>query len=195
MPPRVLPAVDLGPEVVQLLLPQRPPMLMVDRIRGIDLEERRLLAVRHVSANEPLVTGHFPQLGVVPGVITVEGLAQAAGLLGRILDAAERFDGDLVDALSNLERGATLHPGYSASAGAACTTFLAAGQHLHVVGSTSIKLLAPIFPGCRLDHHVELTRRLGEGWWFRVRTEVNGRPVAEGTLGASTVPSSWPPQP
>ncbi len=195
MSSRSLPPVDLGPEIVQLLLPQRPPMLMVDRILGVDLASPlpRLHAVRHVSANEPSLTGHFPQLGLVPGVITVEGLAQAAGLLGRLVVAAARWDGDLLAELAHLELGATLHPGFEQARGRTVTEWLGADAALHVVGSTNIKLLRPIFPGCRLDHRVELTRSLGAAWWFTVSTEVNGVLVASGTLGASTVAATWPP--
>ena len=168
---------------------------MVDRIRGVTLDAARprLLAVRYVSANEPSLGGHFPGLAMVPGVITVEGLAQACGLLGRIVETARTLDGDLLAGLANLERGATLHPGFDRDAGQRLAAWLRERARLHVVGATSIKLLRPIFPGCRLDHHVELTRQIGDGWRFQVRTEVDGAPVAEGTLGASTISASWPP--
>jgi len=193
--PRSLPTVSFGPEVVKALLPQRPPMLMVDRIRGLDLAASppRLLASRYVSANEATVTGHFPQLGLVPGVITVEGLAQAAGLLGRLADAADRWTGDLLTDLQNLEHGATLHAGFDRQAGREFLDWLGSRELLHVVGATNIKLVRPIFPGCRLDHTVSLTRRLGLGYRFAVQSEVDGVLVAEGTLGASTVEAAWPP--
>lgn len=190
-----LQSVDLGPEIVQLLLPQRRPMLMVDRVLGLDLGSARpsLLAVRHVSANEPLLAGHFPNVGMVPGVITVEGLAQASGLLGRLVDLQRTWIGELLDDLAHLELGATLQPGFDAARGRQATARLRSEGRLHVVGQTSVKLLAPIFPGCRLDHRVELTRRLGTGWWFTVSTEVAGKLVAQGTLAASTLEGGWPP--
>ena len=61
-------------------LPHRYPMLLVDRV--LELEKgKRIVAVKNVSINEPFFTGHFPYLPVMPGVLQVEALAQAAGIL------------------------------------------------------------------------------------------------------------------
>src|SRR5690606_21822285 len=73
-------------------LPHRYPMLLVDRV--IELEKgKRIVAIKNVSINEPFFTGHFPYLPVMPGVLQVEALAQAAGILsfqtmGRVSDAS-----------------------------------------------------------------------------------------------------------
>ena len=61
-------------------LPHRYPFLMVDRV--VELEHgKRIKAVKNVSANEPYFLGHFPQRPVMPGVMMLEALAQAAALL------------------------------------------------------------------------------------------------------------------
>lgn len=61
-------------------LPHRYPMLLVDRV--LELEKgKRIVAIKNVSINEPFFTGHFPYLPVMPGVLQVEALAQAAGIL------------------------------------------------------------------------------------------------------------------
>ena len=61
-------------------LPHRYPFLMVDRV--IELEHgKRIKAVKNVSANEPYFLGHFPRRPVMPGVMMIEALAQAAALL------------------------------------------------------------------------------------------------------------------
>ena len=61
-------------------LPHRYPMLLVDRV--VELEKgRRIVALKNVSINEPFFTGHFPHVPVMPGVLIVEALAQAAGIL------------------------------------------------------------------------------------------------------------------
>jgi len=71
-------------------LPHRYPMLLVDRV--IELEKgRRIVALKNVSINEPFFIGHFPHMPVMPGVLIVEALAQAAGILsfqtmGRVSD-------------------------------------------------------------------------------------------------------------
>ena len=62
------------------LLPHRFPFLLVDRVVEID-RGKRIQALKNVSVNEPFFTGHFPARPVMPGVLIVEALAQAAGLL------------------------------------------------------------------------------------------------------------------
>ena len=62
------------------LLPHRYPFLMVDRV--LELEHgKRIKALKNVSANEPYFLGHFPHRPVMPGVMMIEALAQAAALL------------------------------------------------------------------------------------------------------------------
>jgi 3-hydroxyacyl-[acyl-carrier-protein] dehydratase len=74
----------LDVEGVQRLLPHRPPFLLVDRV--IEHEQgKRLLAWKNVTMGEPFFVGHFPGHPVMPGVLILEALAQAAALLA-ILD-------------------------------------------------------------------------------------------------------------
>jgi beta-hydroxyacyl-ACP dehydratase FabZ len=61
-------------------LPHRYPFLLVDRVLEMQLGER-LVAVKNVSINEPFFQGHFPGEPVMPGVLIVEALAQAGGIL------------------------------------------------------------------------------------------------------------------
>lgn len=61
-------------------LPHRYPFLLVDRV--IELEKgKRIVALKNVTINEPFFVGHFPRLPVMPGVLQIEALAQAAGIL------------------------------------------------------------------------------------------------------------------
>lgn len=62
------------------LLPHRYPFLLVDRV--IELEQgKSLSAIKNVSINEPFFQGHFPDQPIMPGVLILEALAQATGLL------------------------------------------------------------------------------------------------------------------
>jgi 3-hydroxyacyl-[acyl-carrier-protein] dehydratase len=61
-------------------LPQRYPVLMIDRIRECE-PGKRIVALKNVSANEPQFLGHFPGRPIMPGVLILEAMAQAAGLL------------------------------------------------------------------------------------------------------------------
>jgi 3-hydroxyacyl-[acyl-carrier-protein] dehydratase len=61
-------------------LPHRYPMLLVDRVAELVIDER-ITAIKAVSINEPFFAGHFPGRPIMPGVLIVEALAQAAGVL------------------------------------------------------------------------------------------------------------------
>jgi 3-hydroxyacyl-[acyl-carrier-protein] dehydratase len=61
-------------------LPQRFPILMIDRVLECE-PGKRILALKNVSANEPYFPGHFPHRPVMPGVLILEAMAQAAGIL------------------------------------------------------------------------------------------------------------------
>lgn len=62
-------------------LPHRYPMLLVDRVKSLELGER-IHAVKAVSFNEDFFQGHFPGHPIMPGVLQIEALAQAAAILG-----------------------------------------------------------------------------------------------------------------
>lgn len=61
-------------------LPHRYPFLMVDRVLEIE-SGKRIRALKNISVNEPYFTGHFPRRPVMPGVMMLEAMAQAAALL------------------------------------------------------------------------------------------------------------------
>jgi 3-hydroxyacyl-[acyl-carrier-protein] dehydratase len=73
-------AVLLDVEAIQRLLPHRPPFLLVDRVVELEVG-RRLVAWKSVTIGEPFFAGHFPGHPVMPGVLVLEALAQAAALL------------------------------------------------------------------------------------------------------------------
>jgi len=60
-------------------LPHRYPMLLIDRVLDMDAG-KRITAIKNVSVNEPFFTGHFPSNPVMPGVLIIEAMAQAAAL-------------------------------------------------------------------------------------------------------------------
>ena len=61
-------------------LPQRYPLLMIDRVKECE-PGKRILALKNVSVNEPYFPGHFPHRPIMPGVLILEAMAQAAGVL------------------------------------------------------------------------------------------------------------------
>ena len=78
---------------IQKVLPHRYPFLLVDRV--VELEpHKRVLAYKNVTCNEPFFNGHFPGHPVMPGVLVIEALAQAGGLLTQ-LSSEKGCDGKL----------------------------------------------------------------------------------------------------
>ena len=77
---------------IERLLPHRYPFLLVDRVVEFE-KDKRVLAYKNVSCNEPFFTGHFPGHPVRPGVLVVEALAQAGGLLTQLSRAPGAGDG------------------------------------------------------------------------------------------------------
>ena len=64
---------------IMKLLPHRPPMLLVDKV--FELSDKHVVATKNVTMNEPFFVGHFPGAPVMPGVLQIEAMAQAGGVL------------------------------------------------------------------------------------------------------------------
>ena len=69
-------------DIYQILkfLPQRYPVLMIDRVKELE-PGKRIVALKNVSANEPHFQGHFPVIPVMPGVMIIEAMAQTSAVL------------------------------------------------------------------------------------------------------------------
>lgn len=67
-------------EMIRQILPHRYPMLLVDRV--LELEAKKYIkAYKNITINEEVFLGHFPSKAIYPGVMQIEGMAQAGGLL------------------------------------------------------------------------------------------------------------------
>ncbi len=76
------------------ILPHRYPFLLIDRVLEI-VPGQRIRAIKNVSVNEPYFPGHFPQKPLMPGVLIIEALAQAAAILGEKSVAENHQEGVL----------------------------------------------------------------------------------------------------
>jgi len=75
---------------IMKLLPHRYPFLLIDRVMSYTMEpEKTLTAIKNVSINEPFFQGHFPTTPVMPGVLILEAMAQACGVLAHVALATE----------------------------------------------------------------------------------------------------------
>ena len=85
----------MGIAEIKEYLPHRYPFLLVDRV--LELEpDKRIIAIKNVTINEPFFQGHFPHYPVMPGVLIVEAMAQAAALLSFKSMGTKRDDNTVV---------------------------------------------------------------------------------------------------
>ncbi|MBS7456343.1 3-hydroxyacyl-ACP dehydratase FabZ [Coralloluteibacterium stylophorae] len=76
---------------IQEMLPHRYPFLLVDRVVEVE-PGKRIRALKNVTRNEPFFDGHFPNKPVMPGVLIIEAMAQAGGLLTQLSEQASACD-------------------------------------------------------------------------------------------------------
>ena len=95
-------------------LPHRYPFLLLDKVLDY-VPGESITALKNVSVNEPFFHGHFPQQPLMPGVLIIEAMAQAAAILGVISGAESRDDLDdvlyFLIGIDNARFRKTVHPG------------------------------------------------------------------------------------
>jgi 3-hydroxyacyl-[acyl-carrier-protein] dehydratase len=79
---------------VKNFLPHRYPFLLIDKVKDFEIG-KRLTAIKNVSVNEPQFTGHFPAQPIMPGVLIIEALAQATGILAFKSEVGKPQDGQI----------------------------------------------------------------------------------------------------
>jgi len=95
LPGNILPGpVEAGD--IETYLPHRYPFLLIDRVLEMAVEpEKRLIGVKNISVNEPFFSGHFPVNPIMPGVVMIEAMAQAAGMLAHLDAEIDGRQGEL----------------------------------------------------------------------------------------------------
>jgi 3-hydroxyacyl-[acyl-carrier-protein] dehydratase len=182
-PPRDTQPLRLGPDVISQIIPHRRPLVMVDAVVAYrHAPAPTLWARRQISANEDIFTGHFPGYHLWPGVYTIEGLGQSTlicaiiALLVRQREQAGGTAAEVYDALRARQRAAAqpfARPVAALDAGPA---------RAGMAGQVEIKFLAPVFAGSQLDYVVTLTHLVEPLARFDVEAQVDGEPVARGTM-------------
>ena len=141
------PQLPLDVTAIQALLPHRYPFLLVDRVLEFEAH-KRVLAIKNVSFNEPYFQGHFPGHPVMPGVLVVEALAQAGGVLTQL---SHQVDGG----------GAPV-----------------SGRVFYLVKVDNAKFSRMVVPGDRLELDVTLKRMIRNMAQFVGIARVDGEQVA-----------------
>ncbi len=149
---------------VRQLLPHRPPLMLVDKVEAYYPQERRLVALKNVSQNDPFLQGHFPGYPIFPGVLIVESLLQASTLLLHL--DARCGEGMSEGGIAELLRSFT--PPKS------------------VLAESRVKHMAPSYPGDQIRLGTQLTRTNGGVSTFKVRAlSPRGEVCSEGRIAVA----------
>jgi 3-hydroxyacyl-[acyl-carrier-protein] dehydratase len=148
--------VILDRPAIEQLLPQRPPLLLVDRVTSTaEGTEPSLVAALDLTGQEAVFGGHFPHRPIWPGSYTIEGLAQACALLAGLWARAGVLS--LAEGPDRMPRPA-------------------------MVAAVKVKLLRPVVPPATLVYRVAHTHAVGDLHRFAVEATVDNAAVAQGTL-------------
>ncbi len=134
------------------LLPHRYPILLVDRVLSM-VPNQSIVALKNVSINEPFFCGHFPNKPIMPGVLILESLAQAAALL--------TFGKEILHKNSIDIKNERLY---------------------YFVGIDKARFKRPVEPGDQLMLHVSIERYIRGIWKFNAEAKVDGKVACQASL-------------
>ncbi|EWH11308.1 (3R)-hydroxymyristoyl-ACP dehydratase [Catenovulum agarivorans DS-2] len=142
-------AIDI--QEIFTLLPHRYPFLLIDRV--IDYKPLDYLhGYKNITVNEPIFTGHFPGKPIFPGVLIVEALAQATGVLGFKSMQAEQDKSPEQDELYLL------------------------------AGIDNVRFKQPVTPGDQLHLHAQFIKERKGIWKFECKAEVDNKIVCSADI-------------
>lgn len=150
-------------QLVRRLMPHRHLMLLLDRVAEYHAAERRIVGIKNVAQNDPVVGGHFPEQPVYPASLLVEAMAQASGLLMNI----QHLRGEGVE-VERLEEPAFRDR--------------ALDIPMTVLVDSKVRQLGLVFPGDQVRLHSHIVLQHGDMCQFGVAAFVDGREVARGEI-------------
>lgn len=148
-------------DTIMSILPHRYPFLLLDRITSLE-PWVSISAYKNVTFNEPHFQGHFPQMPVMPGVLIVEAMGQAAAIFIAL---------SLRQAPDKVPDGVEL-PGLE-------------GRVAFFAGFDKVKFRRQVIPGDRLDMEVKLLRLGSRIWKVAALAKVDGQKAAEAEMMAA----------
>lgn len=148
-------------DTIMSIMPHRYPFLLIDRITDLD-PWVSIKAYKNVTFNEPHFQGHFPQMPVMPGVLIVEAMGQAAAMFIAL---------SLREAPDRVPDGVEL-PDLN-------------GRVAFFAGFDKVKFRRQVIPGDRLDIEVKLLRLGSRIWKVAAKAQVDGQKTAEAEMMAA----------
>lgn len=105
------PILPMGIKEIEKVIPHRYPFLLIDKVIDIELE-KKITAIKCISFNEYFFQGHFPSRPLMPGVLSVEAMAQAAGVLTRLsFDPDYKVEALFFASIDNIRFRKPIEPG------------------------------------------------------------------------------------
>ena len=145
-------SVPLGILEIKKLLPQRYPLLMVDRVLEVieakpgQIVGRICRAVKNVTVNENFFEGHFPNQPIMPGIFILEAIAQTGALCCSAVPGDRKI------------------------------------EQLYLAGLNNVKFKKPVVPGDILHLQVEMQKNRSSFYWGISKASVNGETVASADI-------------
>ncbi|MBR8462379.1 3-hydroxyacyl-ACP dehydratase FabZ [Campylobacter sp. faydin G-24] len=141
---------------IQKILPHRFPFLLIDRVLELQ-PAKHIVAYKNVTIGEPIFQGHFPSHPIYPGVMIIEGMAQAGGVLA----FNSMTDEGQADAADN--------------------------KVVYFMSIDRAKFRHPVRPGDRLEYRLEVLKHKGNIWVLDGKAYIEGVLCAEAELKAMIV--------
>lgn len=141
---------------IQKILPHRYPFLLIDRVNELE-PNKHIIAYKNVTIGEPIFQGHFPGHPIYPGVMIIEGMAQAGGVLA-FNSMSEEGKADASD-----------------------------NKVVYFMSIDRAKFRNPVRPGDRLEYHLSVLKHKGNIWVLDAKAYVDDKLVAEAELKAMIV--------
>jgi 3-hydroxyacyl-[acyl-carrier-protein] dehydratase len=141
---------------IQKILPHRYPFLLVDRITAIEIG-KEIEGYKNISISEPIFQGHFPQHPIYPGVMIIEGMAQAGGVLA-------------FESLNETSQQKTQD-----------------NKVVYFMSIDKAKFRSPVTPGDQLIYKLSVIKHKGAVWQLDGKAYVDNKLVAEAELKAMIV--------
>jgi 3-hydroxyacyl-[acyl-carrier-protein] dehydratase len=165
-PPGKGPCLTFDGQIVAALLPQRYPIMMLDRILAYYPQERRMIGLKLVSRNEVFLQGHFPGFPILPGVLIIESLAQASAFL----------------LFADVAIGQGTPPEKLVE------SVLAFPNRLAFLAESKMKHTRPVYPGNQMELESQIVLAREGMYTFKTTAWVNGEEASKGQLVMARLP-------
>ena len=148
-----------GAHQILQLLPHKCPFVFIDQVRSLDLDNKTILCEKLVSLSEPSLQGHFPGDPIFPGVLIIEALAQASGILTGCLEHGIHGDVEDFDSLLSTFQKAKLY-----------------------LVESNVRNHRKVVPGCVLLLKAKVSRQKENVYRFEVEAQVDFETAARGFI-------------